>query len=102
MSDLISRQAAIDAADGIIHRDDSGSNIVVEVMKAWKTVIEGLPSAEPERKPGKWITLWDAVDHDTSTTSRCSACGRISQRPLGDFCRWCGADMKGEISANSD
>ena len=48
MNDLISRQAAIDAADKIIERDTSGNNDVVKAMTAWKTYVEGLPSVQPE------------------------------------------------------
>lgn len=49
MSDLISRQAAIDAADKIIERDASGSNAVVNVMIAWSEYIRTLSSVEPEK-----------------------------------------------------
>ena len=48
MSDLIDRQAAIDAADKIIERDTSGSNAVVNAMIAWSEYIKTLPSAQPE------------------------------------------------------
>lgn len=48
MSDLISRQAAIDAADKIIARDTSGNNAVVNAMIAWSVYISALPSAQPE------------------------------------------------------
>ena len=47
MSDLISRQAAIKAADSIIERDTSGNNDVVKAMTAWKEYIKALPPAQP-------------------------------------------------------
>ena len=46
--DLISRQAAIDAANKIIERDTSGSNAVVNAMIAWSEYIRTLPSAQQE------------------------------------------------------
>lgn len=49
MDDLISRSAAIDAADKIIERDTSGSNAVVNAMIAWSEYIRTLPSAQPEQ-----------------------------------------------------
>lgn len=46
-----------------------------------------------DRPQGEWITIWDSDDPDTSHEGRCSECGRVSKRPLGDFCKWCGARM---------
>lgn len=40
---------------------------------------------------GKWITLWQACDPDTSTHCECSVCGRYSERPVGTYCKWCGS-----------
>lgn len=47
MDDLISRQAAIKAADEIISRDESGNNDVVKALRAWKAYIKALPYAKP-------------------------------------------------------
>ena len=47
-SDLISRTAAIDAAEKIIERDTSGNNAVVNAMIAWSEYIRALPSAQPD------------------------------------------------------
>lgn len=47
--DCISRQQAIDGADAIIAMDTSGNNDVVKAMTAWKSYVEALPSAQPER-----------------------------------------------------
>ena len=71
MDGLISRQAAIDAADKIIERDTSGSNAVVNAMIAWSEYIKTLPSAQlepqwipcikrlPEEPFGCLVTVWD-------------------------------------------
>lgn len=49
MSDLISRQMAIDGAYEVIRRDNSGNNDVVKAMTAWVEYIRSLPSAYPEK-----------------------------------------------------
>lgn len=51
---------------------------------------------EREVKNGEWITIWREDDRDTSTHARCSICNRISERPLGEYCKWCGAKMSQE------
>lgn len=45
---------------------------------------------------GEWMDTEDTyADPPARQTCRCSNCGKVSPRPLGDFCRWCGADMTG-------
>ena len=79
MSDLIERQAAIDALDCI--------NGAEEVLKA-------LPPAKPEQKTGMWlIRKW-------GDDAKCSNCGRTSKdvydmENYDAFCRCCGAKMEG-------
>ena len=82
--DLISRQAAIEV-----------------VSHAWAKgleptqFIEELPSAEPERKKGKWMHDKD----DELVSGYCSFCGwtaNIMETDVADmpFCPNCGADMQ--------
>ena len=47
-------------------------------------------------KHGEWQTIWDRNDPDTSSEARCSVCGRVSERPLGHYCKWCGSTMDKE------
>ena len=54
------------------------------------------PTVEPERKRGKWIDNETSYADGVRQTCTCSICGQRSVRPLGRFCRWCGADMRGE------
>lgn len=67
---------------------------------------KGLPSAQPDRKKGKWIshsetcreyigTVLVRVDYDYWF---CDACGyRVENgQPMYKFCLNCGADMRGE------
>lgn len=42
---------------------------------------------------GYWIENDTTYSEVTRQTCTCSVCGRHSPRPLGDFCRWCGAKM---------
>ena len=75
--------------DTVIVRNDGGyfGTIPSEVTGE-------LPSAQPERKTGKWsikngeLAFWDV----------CSECGRmvIHKAPFYNFCPNCGADMRGE------
>ena len=51
---------------------------------------------EQEAKNGEWITIWREDDPDTSSHARCSVCNRVSERPLGEYCKWCGTKMNQE------
>ena len=89
MDDLISRQAAIDALHmHLMYRMGTDSN-----KKRLDDWINNLPSAQPERKTGKWeiyiISMFDGEG------CRCSECG-FEGVPYWDFCPNCGADMRGE------
>ncbi len=84
MSDLIERQAAIDAVSKACFE-------LRGVFGRCEDALKALPSAQPERKRGKWIN------------GVCSQCG--SHAPYyamastyygSDFCPNCGADMRGE------
>ena len=91
MSDLISRQAAIDALDTGLWG--------VEWDKALATaMLKDLPSAQPERKTGKWIYH---PEIGWAETWLCDQCGEkttstVMGKPRANFCPNCGADMRGE------
>lgn len=61
-------------------------------MTITEFVEDCLPSAQPERKKGKWIhhTDWE---HDGECGYECSVCGMGSDVDY-DFCMRCGADMR--------
>ena len=95
MDDLISRQAAIDAIKKI---NAHGNTDRANGLGLSENAIILLPSAEPERKTGRWIEM---VDADPMTGEPyvcgvyCSECGeRIGCE--SNFCPNCGADMRGE------
>lgn len=84
MSDLIDRQAAIDALM------DEFKRIPTSAIRA-KTRIEALPSAEPERKTGKWI-------YNSPVTMKCNQCGLVIKDwdwHRFKYCPNCCSDMRG-------
>ena len=85
MNDTISRQAAIDAINSYF-----GFNIEEEYGSAVQEVINGLPSAQPERKSGRWIEY--IPEH-----GKCPFCGNqvdLLNGKANNFCGECGADMR--------
>jgi len=111
MSDLIDRQAAIDVVHRAIYdffdicSDDDESPItykdekLLEINKAITTQICKLPSAQPERKKGKWI--YEGV-RGRFPACRCSVCGNVENVDWAmisgkvNYCPNCGADMRGK------
>ena len=109
MSDLISRQAAIDAVKKNTFRLTFAEEQNCEGHVAWSAeavysdVMEGalleLPSAQPEQQKGKWIA-------QKGGGYRCSECKHyalderdgnfIYVSAKTKFCPYCGADMRGE------
>ena len=90
-SDLISRQEALKALRPIMRKSD----YFYEIQKA----IQDIPSAQPERKMGKWISTDDGWDGEYFV---CSVCGcpwtLIEGSPEDNgmnFCPNCGAYMRG-------
>jgi len=90
MSDLISRQAAIDAINRAVTKE------------AARWSVEELPSAQPTIEPrtkGEWIIEGTELNHRL----RCSCCSSLAiWAPYAmsfiapNFCPNCGADMRGE------
>lgn len=65
---------------------------------ALKEALSRVPSAEPERKKGKWIEIPDEI---FASTYKCSECGEAplsdgEEWVLSNYCPNCGADMRGE------
>lgn len=89
-SDTISRQAAIDEVVAWLKDRMSDK----KNGKPLTDRIKDLPSAQPERKTGKWIL-------DRSGAYCCSKCmepcaGYVMMKPRDKFCKMCGAKMDGE------
>lgn len=101
MSEYIERDAAL--------AEIAGYNFdTPEYMREWanrlrKAVCADLHSAI-DRFPAadvrpvvqsEWIDVWSELDPNTSTEVICPICRARSDRPAGNFCKWCGADMHG-------
>lgn len=83
MSELIYKQDAIDAiANTIVRGESLGYGIAEDILYS-------VPSAEPERKKGKWLLI-DAGYYDYV---KCSQCGETLVWGK-NFCPNCGADMR--------
>jgi len=94
MKDLISRQWLIECVnEGWIKFDtEKDENRFIHLVR------DIAPSAQPERKKGKWIEVNDAYNR---ISGRCSACGWEAHMYEDDvvgmpFCPSCGADMREE------
>lgn len=103
MSDLISRQDAIDAVADYIHNVDkvygTGRLAAEDCRDAAHSVIDELPSAE---RKGHWI--WSPKDIDGTVSGCCSNCS-FSHLFIGghtaqyNYCPNCGARMVGDEDA---
>ena len=89
MSDLISRQAAIDAFIEILDRPNHAEFLYTDEICE---VLGRLPSAEPVRH-GKWIPIM-GLNHQNEKFI-CSEC-KCQSDYKWNFCPNCGADMRGE------
>ena len=102
MKDLIERQVAIDAVKKNTFRLTFAEEQNCEGHVAWSAdavyseVMEGalleLPSAQPERKMGKWI-------YNSPVTMKCDQCGFVIKDwdwHRFKFCPNCDCDMRGE------
>ena len=101
-----------------IERNDA-INVVSEacfelrgIFKLCEDALKALPSAQPERKKGRWVE-YDS-ESDKYDEIRCSCCGRCYTvdayhwTDIGftkddlKFCPNCGADMRGEHDERTD
>ena len=95
MQDLINRQDAIDAI--------MGEPTDAHYPSWYAERLEQLPSAQPERKKGKWIRHDEIKNVYGGICIECSECGEkyVVQHILDEkYCRNCGAKM--EVGENAD
>ena len=103
MSNLIDRQTAIDVVEESRrlnhHRDGKEACAHEFEHRHFLKILRELPSAESERKNGKWIiyviSLLDGED------VKCSECGQCGCAPNWNFCPNCGAKMT-EVENETD
>ena len=90
-SDLVSRKAAIEVIDAVFPVDPMKSEYAQGIAcgaALAKTYVEQLPSAQPERKKGKWI-----LHLGFSSPWECSECNTF-QRDVSWYCPHCGVQME--------
>ena len=94
--DCVSRQAAIDAFLTELTKRERKNLLhtwsTVEVKYFVVDMLEKLPSAQPERKMGKWI-------YNSPVTMKCDQCGFVIKDwdwHRFKFCPNCDCDMRGE------
>ena len=86
MIDLISRQAAIDMLKNRWKKTRNYEGIGDDIAEECELYLKQVPSAQPERKKGRWIDMDDHV--------MCSCCGATHYGSDKNFCPNCGADMR--------
>ena len=96
MSDLIRREDVINALE-----EKGQSSRRYKLGEFWelnlseiKEALDGIPSAEPERKTGEWISV-----ESNTVNGRCSVCGYESHLYENDvygehYCPNCGAWLR--------
>ena len=110
MSDLIDRQAILKHIEKIrqsvqMMDDTQRASIIMNGMYLCEKAVRNQPSAQPERKTGKWI-VFDS-DDDKYDKIKCDCCKKgftvdaYHWTDIGftkddlNFCPNCGADMRG-------
>lgn len=97
MNDLIDRQEAIEA----LKKQMSDWNDLYNIpVRRSIVILEQLPSAQPERKKGKWIPQDYNIRNGSISTCVyyypvCSECGKSGSEDYS-YCPHCGADMGGK------
>ena len=79
--------------------DFMGLNVIqIAVMRAANNALIDCDKEETVQEPtyGEWLETETSYADGVRQHCRCSVCNILSCRPLGNFCKWCGADMRGE------
>lgn len=106
MSDAIDRQAVIDALAKFVPYaicDESTESYTNGLTDAYNLILQ-LPSAQPERKKGKWnerkVFDTEGSDIEEMQSAKCSVCGKYHTTPYlyffdnFNYCPNCGARME--------
>ena len=101
MSDLISRQDAIEAIAniGFVDEDDGRCHDQAENLEYAEQVLEDVPSAE---KTGRWILAKDQSKEDTENGNYRYVCSECDHSDIHaktqevPYCWHCGARMAGD------
>lgn len=102
--DLISRKAAIDALIRKIRPHNNGDGTITMCVISEELVrktLNDLPSAQPERKTGRWIPVMNG--RGGHCCNRCNGYAPSymnGDEHLSDFCPYCGAYMGGDADGD--
>ena len=92
--DTISRKALMKEFADFVRESNNSDFVPTPTWNDAVSLVGSMPSAQPERKTGKWI------DNDKINFPQCSECGMwidvMQQSGEMNFCPNCGADMRGE------
>ena len=70
-----------------------------ELLLEAADAIEELSAERDGKKSfGEWKMIWKEEKPYTNDVKKCSVCGRISGKPFGRYCKWCGAFMNGNTT----
>ena len=103
-NDYISKDATDTNVGDTVSRKLAVDTIVHEYAYAAAKIIEGLPSAQPERPKGEWIPMFNGKFKGGAYWFSCSKCKRIVPEVRNggwNFCPNCGADMRGDNNDKS-
>lgn len=96
MSDLISRQDAIDALGEEPLVWDENDDYDVATRNQWRYDVECIKEVPSIERKGSWV----GIDGEFCETFECDRCGFVLedwiQGAFYNFCPNCGADMRGE------
>lgn len=95
MDDTISRQAAIDVLEERLQAGGYSNVALVSELNRSIGYLMHLPSAQPERKQGKWIFVRD--EEAGNALYMCSECGKgdiHAPEVRVPYCWNCGAQME--------
>lgn len=100
MSDIISRQSAINSLTEIIMNLKNVYGDMGSAVNGARECIKSLPSAEPEQKKGRWEVQPSTGGDRPFIWWKCSECGHVifseterDRKEFHAFCGRCGADM---------
>ena len=104
MSDLISRNAILKNIEKIrqsaqMMDDTHRADIIMTGMYLCEEAVRNQPSAQSERKRGKWIPVNNGRGgHECDQCHNYAPAWQTGEEHLTDFCPFCGADMRGEAN----
>lgn len=86
------------ACNANFHKEIRIESFPLDTIKWWNTRMPTTYEEETVQEPayGEWLETETSYADNVRQHCRCSVCNILSCRPLGNFCKWCGADMRGE------